>query len=153
MRIQRIAFSLLICIGAVVPFTGCSDDDQAEASVSEQQTEKLVGSWKVTAVTLDNVSQDGYDAFTMDITANTALGVNYTIVNNPDRSPWISVFGGRLFFDARDPAAYLIREDDVSVEYAVIDTALTMEFTYQEESEGGRTSGVSGNWKFIFTKQ
>ena len=153
MRIQQIAFSLLVCLGAAVLGTGCNDDDPAEASIPDQQIERLKGSWKVTAVTLDDVSQDGYDAFRMVISANMPSGANYTIDNNPDRSPWLSAFGGHLFFDPRDPAAYLIREDEVSIKYSVSATVLTFEFTYHEGNEGGRISGVSGEWKFVLEKE
>jgi hypothetical protein len=87
----------------------------------------------------------------MGIMPNTATSVSYTISYSPDRSPWISASGGRLFFDEPNPAIYLIREDEVNIQYAVTDTSLIMEFTYQEE--GGRTEGVSGNWKFTFSRQ
>ena len=151
MNIQRTIFLIFISAAATILFTGCSDNDKNDPSVTEQQIEKLKGSWKATAVTLDDVAQSGYDAFTMGIMSNTAASVSYTISYSPDRSPWISASGGRLFFDERNPAIYLIREDDVNIQYSVTDTTLIMEFTYQEE--GGRTEGVSGNWKFTFSRQ
>lgn len=151
MNIQRTIFSIFMSAAATILFIGCSDNDKNDPSVAEQQIEKLKGSWKATAVTLDDVAQSGYDAFTMGIMPNTAMSVSYTISYSPDRSPWISASGGRLFFDEPNPAIYLIREDEVNIQYAVTDTSLIMEFTYQEE--GGRTEGVSGNWKFTFSRQ
>lgn len=143
---------LIMLLSGILICTGCGSDDETGASVTEQQIEKLKGSWKATTVTLDEVPQDDYDAFTLAISANTATSVHYAITGNPDNSPWISEFGGRLSFDERDPAAYLIREDDVSIQYSVTGTTLVMEFTYEDESAGGRLASVSGNWKFTFSK-
>jgi len=136
----------------ILCYTGCGSDDETEASVTEQQIEKLKGSWKATTVSLDEVAQNEFDAFTLAITANTATSIHYTIAGNPDYSPWVSEFGGRFTFDERDPAAYLVREDDVSIKYCVTATTLVMEFTYEEESEGGRQASVAGNWKFTFER-
>lgn len=143
---------LIMLLSGILIYTGCSSDDETKASVTEQQIEKLKGTWKATRVTLDDVQQDDYDAFTLAITANTATSVHYAITGNPDYSPWVSEFGGRFSFDERDPAAYLIREDDVSIQYSVTGTTLVMEFTYEDESAGGRQASVSGNWKFTFSK-
>ena len=143
---------LTILLLAMLCYTSCSSDDDTEASVTEQQIEKLKGSWKATTVSLDEVAQNEFDDFTIAITANTAASVHYTLTGNPEYSPWVSEFGGRFSFDERDPAAYLIREDDVSIKYSVTETALVMEFTYEDESAGGRQASVSGNWKFTFSK-
>ncbi|MFD1001353.1 hypothetical protein ACFQ21_18645 [Ohtaekwangia kribbensis] len=145
-------YILMILLSGMLIYTGCSSDDEPEASITEQQIEKLKGSWRATTVTLDEVQQDDYDAFTLAITVNTATSVHYAITGNPDYSPWVSEFGGRFSFDERDPTAYLIREDDVSIQYSVTGTTLVMEFTYEDESAGGRQSSVSGNWKFTFSK-
>lgn len=143
---------LIILLSAGVLYTGCSSDDETEASVTEQQIEKLKGSWKATTVTLDEVQQDDYDVFTLAITANTASSVHYAIAGNPEYSPWVSESGGRFSFDERDPATYLVREDDISIHYSVTETSLVMEFTYEQEAEGGRQTAIAGNWKFTFSK-
>jgi hypothetical protein len=143
---------LIILLIAVLFYTGCSSDDETEASVTEQQIEKLKGSWKATTVTLDEVEQDSYAAFTLAITPNTKSSVHYAIAGNPDYSPWISEFGGRFSFDERDPATYLLREDEVSIHYNITETLLVMEFTYQQGLEGGRQAAISGNWRFTFSK-
>lgn len=143
---------LIILMTGALFYTGCSSDDEVEASVTEQQIEKMKGSWKATTVTLDEVQQEEYNAFTLAITTNTASSVHYAIAGNPEYSPWISEFGGRFSFDERDPAAYLVREDGVSIHYRVTETSLVMEFTYQQEEEGGTQSAISGNWKFTFSK-
>lgn len=143
---------LILLLATALLYTGCSNDDETEASVTEQQIEKLKGSWKAATVTLDEVQQDDYDAFTLTITGNTISSVHYAIAGNPEYSPWVSEFGGRFSFDERDPSAYLVREDDVSIHYSVTETSLVMEFTYDQESEGGRQAAISGNWKFTFSK-
>lgn len=143
---------VLILLTGILCYTGCNSDDETGASVTAQQIEKLKGSWKATTVSLDETQQDAFTDFTIVITANTATSVYYTITGNPDDSPWISEFGGRLSFDERDPASYLVREDGASIHYTVTGTTLVMEFTYGNESAGGREAGVNGNWKFTFTK-
>lgn len=142
---------LIMLMTTALFYTGCGSDDETETSVTEQQIEKLKGSWKATTVTLDEVPQDDYDAFTLAITDNTASSVHYAIAGNPDYSPWVSEFGGRFSFDERNPAAYLVREDEVSIHYSITETSLIMEFTYEQKSEGGRLSAISGNWKFTFS--
>jgi hypothetical protein len=144
--------NLMMLLFGILCYTGCSSDDKTETSVPGQQIEKLKGSWRVTTVSLDEVEQSEFDGFTLAIMANTGTSVHYVITGNPDYSPWISESGGRFSFDERDPASYLIREDDLSIQYSVTATSLVMEFTYDDASAGGRQASVSGYWKFTFSK-
>jgi hypothetical protein len=144
---------ILLFVAALVQ-TACSGDDNSSRTVAEEQSEKLTGRWKATTVTLDGATREGYAeaVFTLSpLTSGTNL--SYIIEENPEQSPWRASSGGRLFFDAQDPAKFLTREDDVSISYEVTETTLVFEFTYAEPSTAGRIGGIVGEWNFTFTKQ
>ena len=145
---------LVLVAGMALIFTACGDDDEGNNSLYSEQIEKLSGTWKATDVTLDDTQQPGYQDFTIKLSGLPGgEGLGYIITNNPEFSPWISAYNGRLIFDASDPSKHLIREDDVAITYDLSGTTLTLSFVYNEEDAGGRVSGVTGTWKFTFEKQ
>lgn len=138
----------MMCICAA-----CSDDDKEGASIIDKQIGKLAGTWKAVSVSMDQTYPEGYEEFELTIVKmDGSKGLNYLIANNAFSSPWISVTTGRFTFDSTEPDKYLIREDGVKITYTVSETSLTMSFMYDEESSGGRISGVTGMWDFTFEK-
>lgn len=133
-------------------FSGCGSDDD-EKSETDQQIEKLNGTWKATSVKYQGTDVTDYTNFTITITgAAGSKSVGYTTSGRPSGklSPWNST--GTFQFGAK-PATELIREDDVDIAYSVTTTALEMSFNYEGEGHLGREQSIGGDWVFQFTKQ
>lgn len=130
----------------------CDGDDGGGSSLIDAQIQKLTGSWHVTSVKADDVARGDFEDFILSITPLAShQKLSYVITENPYVTPWPSTATGHFTFYAAQPDKFLVREDDVLVEYAVSETALTMRFTYQGD-EGGRIAGVGGEWEFVFEK-
>lgn len=146
-NIGRIIF--LSALVSLATLFSCSDSDDGEPAAA-QHVKKLTGEWIAETVTFDGVAQDGYDNFTLRITAagETAL---YSATGSPPRAPWLLT--GTLTPHKNNPEAQLVREDDVPISYTVSSTELTMDFVYIDATAGGRSKSVAGDWRFLFKKK
>jgi hypothetical protein len=150
---MRPKYSILIFVSVLTYLSvGCSEDKEPVKSVAEEQSEKLTGRWKVTSVILDNAALASFQETRFSIAALTPnTNLSYVIENNPLYSPWAAPSGGRLFFDAQEPSRYLLREDDIRIDYTVTATTLVMKFSYT--APAGRVGGVDGTWEFVLEKE
>jgi hypothetical protein len=143
----------LLLVGFLLLLANCSDDE-TKPSVAEEQMAKLKGKWKATSVKVDNDEQEDFDGFVLTISpVEKTEKLLYVIENNPPSSPWTSVTTGALTVNADNPTELLIREDDVNIYYVVSENTLVMNFVYTDPGDGGRVSGISGDWVFSFERQ
>ncbi|MCW5909769.1 MAG: hypothetical protein KIT62_01785 [Cyclobacteriaceae bacterium] len=146
-------FSLLMLGMIPLLYSGCKKDDPVKP-ITDQQIEKLNGSWKATEVKADDILQDEYDDFVLTFSGDAGNKfLEYTPEGRPFVSPWPE--SGTLLFDDADPQRVLHRDDDVVITYEVTNTTLTISFDFSEEGyiNNGRTSGITGEWEFKFSKQ
>lgn len=147
----------------LVLLTNCGGDDGDERSINDIQLEKLVATWNISNVTLDNVNRTtDYPNFKLTISGTpgaTSFGYNTTGrgVNNPWPSSGNWRFGSNVetqierIDDSGNPNDP--NDDDiVDITYAVTDTQLTLNFTFTGTGFPARTSNVNGDWVFTFTK-
>jgi hypothetical protein len=147
--------SILILAGLTAFYMGCDGGENSKKSETDEQIEKLNGTWNATTVTLDGTTP-ALDHSDFSITISGSAGndqVNYTVTGRPEGpSPWNS--SGIFTFDASNVKQKLIREDDIPVSYSVTDGTLVLDFTFSGTPyDAGRVSNVSGNWHFEFAKQ
>ena len=145
--------SLLLVVAIGFSFTGCKDDDDKK-SETDQQIDKLNGTWKASSVKYQDtdVTSD-YSNFTITLTAAAgAKSIGYSTTGRPSGKlgPWAG--SGTLQFGAK-PSTELVREDDTDIVYAVSGTSLEMSFDYTGQGSMGRTESIGGDWEFQFTKQ
>jgi hypothetical protein len=145
--------SLLILVSATVFFAACDKGDPAEKSEKEVQIEKLVGEWNISTVTKDGAAQTAdYTGFKITFTKSSSDAISFTTANRPagKATPWDA--NGTFTF-GNPVATVLLRDDDVTVQYNVSGTSLTL--TLEDYSGLGytaRPASVEGDWVFTFTK-
>ncbi len=144
----------LVVFGVLLSYTGCKKKKGDPEPITDQQIEKLSKPWKVDAVTLDGVLQNGtngtsdYTNFTITLSGTKGTtSIGYTTTNRPSLSPWAS--SGSFTFDATTPETKLIRDDTVPVTYSVSDIQLQTSFQYNGIGFS-RVSAVKGQWVFMF---
>jgi len=145
--------SLLLVVAVGFFFTGCKDDDDKK-SETDQQIEKLNGTWKASSVKYQgtDVTSD-YSNFTITLTAAAgAKSIGYSTTGRPSGKlgPWTA--SGTLQFGAK-PSTELTRDDDTAITYTVSGTSLGMDFDYSGDGHLGRIESIGGQWSFQFTKQ
>ncbi len=139
---------------------GCGGKSTDPDPVEKVQLARLSGTWTISSVTLDNDSRIS-DFTNFKLTLNGIFKDSspkgpypYSVAGSrPSNNPWPSS-GGTWSFET-DPSKNLVRHDnpDLNIDYTLSDTQLTLSFNYSGAGfAGGRTSQVSGNWVFTFTK-
>ncbi|MBL7856848.1 MAG: hypothetical protein JNM57_04100 [Cyclobacteriaceae bacterium] len=158
MKVVARIFSLLMLLATMVFYTNCDGDDPKK-SETDTQLEKLNGTWRI--INASNVTQDGaappfsYVGFTLTINGTAgSTTFAYTATERPEVSPWPA--NGTFTFGS--PVAEKLTRNDsgdpIQITYSVTATGLIMTFPYSGTGfAGGRTSSVSGPWRFEFTKQ
>jgi hypothetical protein len=156
MKLVSRILTLLVLASATVFYSSCGGDDDNAKSETDQQLEKLNGSWVIQAP--GDVTQDGDAppfAFTnMTLAINAPAGsttFNWTATGRPELGPW----DAQGTFEFGDPvASKLKRNDQVSINYNVTDTKLIMTFSFSNSAGyPGRTKSVEGDWSFEFAKK
>lgn len=151
--------SLIVLAGIVTMCINCKPkNDPTPDTVEKQQINKLLGQWDVTGVQDDNGARTDFMLSVMTISGTYAQdGGSYPfsfVGSFPDLSP-MPKSGGSFKFG--DPAtSKLIRNDDVTMDYALTnsDKNLKISFNYQGTGfNGSRINQVKGNWTFTFTKK
>jgi hypothetical protein len=142
-----------ICTICIVALMSSCDDHENEESILQQQISKLTGTWKATEAEVDDTRAEGFENFALTISPITGREkLSYILHGNPPSSPWISLTTGSLRFDEGNPDELLVREDGVVLDYVVTEASLTLRFQFSDPDTGGRFSGTSGNWQFVFEK-
>lgn len=142
------AVFLLVLLG----LQSCKDSsDPVPVTEPEQEIlQKLAASWNVSSASLDDVSQDGYTAFTLTLKEDKT----YTVSGAPKNSPW-PAFG--IFSFGNDISSVIVRDQGTinatTISYQLTENQLNFTFTFSGDGfVNGRTSGVEGEWKFEFQK-
>jgi hypothetical protein len=153
---MKIAVRILsiFVLGALTMFyVSCDGNEPAKKSETDQQIEKLNGTWKVTDATFEN-NPPTLDQTGMTITLSGAVGdknMSYTVANRPTGpSAWPA--SGTLTFGT-NPLQDLVREDGVNITYTVSGDVVTLDFNFDKTPYNARTSSVSGNWKYTLARQ
>jgi hypothetical protein len=160
MKILIRTLSLVVITSFGFFFIGCGGKNTEPDPVEKVQLAKLSSTWTISSVTLDNNSRiSDFTNFKLLLAgafnASSPKGpYQYSVAGSrPSNNPW-PPSGGTWSFGA-DFSKDLVRHDnpDLSISYTVTDAQLTLTFNYTGNGFiGGRTSQVSGNWVFTFTK-
>jgi hypothetical protein len=127
--------------------SGTKEDPAAE------QAKKLVATWTVSNVT-DPASAPQAQWTGLTLTVNgTKDGGSYTTNSNTltrDNATSVWPTSGTWAFDGTN-IGDVVRSDGVTAEiFSLTTTGLTLKFTL--EGFASRTTGINGNWTFVFTK-
>jgi hypothetical protein len=156
MKITRI-FSSLVITAVILFISSCGPDPSTERPIEEVQLEKLVATWKIKEVKLDDVDKtNSYANFQLTISGTPGAGsFGYTRSALTIDSPWPK--SGTWTFGA-NPETQVIRDsgtDKLDITYAVSSdgTQLQLNFDFSGVPyPAGRISNVIGKWVFTFTK-
>jgi hypothetical protein len=155
MKYSSRVLSLLALVSMVVFFAGCDKGDDNKKSTTDQQIEKLKGTWEATSVTYQSSEQADYADFTIKLTGdNGADGLDYTITGRPSGKigPWPA--SGTLDFGSPVTSQFIRSGDGLEIEYQLTGaTVLTLSFNYTGEGEMGRVDEIGGDWVFTLQKQ
>jgi len=148
--------SMFFPVFLALALIGCGGDDEEERPIQEIQLEKLTATWKVSEVTLDNVSKKtDYNNFQLVLSGNAgSTSFGYSTTGRPSNSPWPQ--SGTWVFGT-SPETQITRDsnsstDRLDVTYSVSDTQLQISFTFSGTGYPARTANVKGQWVFTFTK-
>ena len=154
MKLTVNIFVLVALSAALLTFSGCKPGTDPAPSDEEVQFGKLSKTWKATSVKKDEVvDKTGYNDFTLKLTGTFgASSFDYTTTGRPALSPWPS--SGNWVFDT-DALTSIIRDkgnttNELKMTYAVTETTLKLNFTYNGAGVTGRTSNVKGVWVMDF---
>lgn len=151
-------FSLFLVVGAGAFITGCGGDDPSK-SEEEVQLDKLRGTWTIQTVDNDDVDRtDEYPDMTLSIAGTYTEGGIYNYTSDasdwPSVSPWKDIDSWK--FKSGSVSSIIVRQNDLQeMTYSLSnsDQVLTITFNYSGTGfANNRTSSVSGNWSFTFTK-
>lgn len=152
MKLLTRILSLAILVSGTLYFTACDDGEGEKKSEKEEQIDKLVGAWNVSAATYDGEDQmDDYGVMQIAIARASADALTFTVTGRPEKlTPWPA--SGTFTFGS-PVTSKLIRDDGVEITYAVSGNNLTFTMeNYSGTGYEGRTSTVAGDWVFTFDK-
>ncbi|HLT73521.1 MAG TPA: hypothetical protein VKZ68_00505 [Ohtaekwangia sp.] len=152
MKLLTRILSLAILVSGTLYFTACDDGEGEKKSEKEEQIDKLVGAWNVSAATYDGEDQmDDYGVMQIAIARASADALTFTVTGRPEKlTPWPA--SGTFTFGS-PITSKLIRDDGVEITYAVSGNNLTFTMeNYSGTGYEGRTSTVAGDWVFTFDK-
>ena len=153
MKNNKMAYSLLIIyilIMTVLIFTvGCSS--KVQPSMEDQQLQKMLGTWKATSVQVDGTDiTDQYTDFTLTIFKNG--NTKEMVATNPGYAFYAGV--DVWVFASSSQASKMIRSSDgIEMNIQFNQSTLTLTFNVPQPSNGGRVSGMSGNFTFNLVKK
>jgi len=102
-------------------------------------------SWEVS-----EVIKDGYDVtIQFDGFVLTIGEFTYTTVNGLE-SAW-PTSGSWSFYN--NDAATILRDDDTVIDVGISGGELTLEFSVNDLSTGGRLKGINGNYQFVMVSE
>ena len=148
--LKKLLFAIAI-IMMVLALVDCkSKGEDPGPSDQDLQLEKLTAAWTCTAATRDDVNQDGYTNFKLNISGTAGSdSFGYSASGRPSLSPWPA--SGTWKFGS-NTMSELLRDSNIPVSYSVTDTELQLTFTYSGSGFNGRVSEVEGQWVFKFSR-
>ena len=158
MKLVSRILSLLVITGLAAFIVGCDGGDDPKKSDQDVQLSLLNGTWNATESVTFNGSQPALDHKEFVLKINAQPGdeiMSFTVENRPTGpSAWPA--NGTFSFGA-NVKTDLLRKDsggDVAISYTVDKNSLVMKFTFTGDAyQAGRTSSITGDWVFEFTKQ
>ena len=160
MKILTRTLSLVVAVSFGFYFIGCGEKNTEPDPVEKVQLAKLSNTWTISSVTLDDNSRiSDFANFKLTLLGafndSSPIGpYQYSIAGSrPTNNPW-PPSGGTWSFGV-DPSHDIVRHDnpDLNISYTVTDVQLILTFNYTGDGfAGGRTSQVSGDWVFTFTR-
>ncbi len=143
----------------LVFLAGCSKEDEPK-SLSQQQLEKLSGTWNLTSAN-DGTDRNDFVGVVLTIpgtfnNSNPLGPYTYTFTGTfPNPSPWPET-GNWSFVEGEEGTTFIRNADDVAVTYVVADHSLQLSFTYDgagyDGGVFGRGASVDGSWTFEFER-
>lgn len=161
MKITLKALTSLIALVVLLTYSSCDKNSTPAPSVEEVQLGKLNSTWKLSEATLGTPAvskKSDYANFQLVLsgTVGNADGFTYTTTGRPANSPWPAngnwVFGSSPETDIiRDPKK---TADVLPITYSISADGKTLQLSFSFNGTGypARTSVVTGNWVFTFTK-
>lgn len=152
----RLPFFLLTLVWIAI---GCGEDEP-KPTVQELTLPKLVKTWTLTAITLDNVNKktaNEYNNFKLNLSGVYAKATpdaeyNYSVSGRTQLSPWPA--SGKWKFDTTSPETTIVRDkgtdNELQMTYKVTDISLEITFNYQGTGIAGRSTVVKGQWVMTF---
>lgn len=148
--------SLLVLVGFSVFFSSCGDDNNKKDSDEKKQLNKLKFSWTISSAKLDGTDRTGdFTGLQLSISGDYKQdGGSYAYSftgKRPNPSPWPS--SGTWKFGSPATTQIIRLDDNVTMNYAVTDSQLTISFACATcDFAGSRVNQVNGQWEFVFTK-
>lgn len=151
MVIKSLPIFFLIATGL---WAGCQEEEKRLCDCP-QQAEKLLGTWRMKDVTLDNVSKKiEYKDFTMEISWSDEQGeFIFTVGGNPTLSPWPG--SGRMKFGSNMDQQIIVVDPQSDVSYSVTpeQLELSMACMCPKDYEPGEIHvPLMSTWVFTFTR-
>jgi hypothetical protein len=154
MKLVSRIFSLLLITGLAAFFAGCGGDDDPKKSDQDVQLGLLNGTWNASVVEFQGSAPAiNHDDFVLTIVAKAGEdAMTYTTDRPSGPSAWP---GSGTFTFGSNVKTMLIRGgDNIAISYTVDNNSLIMDFEFTGDAyDAGRTSSVTGDWHFEFTKQ
>ncbi len=153
MKVLRI-LSLVAITAVLLTYAGCKGKDPDPEPIADVQFDKLKKTWKMTTVSLDGTDKTA-DYPNFQVTLSGTKGTppfDYSTSGRPSLSPWPA--SGKWDFGTA-VETQMIRDkgtpDELSIEYVVTESTLTISFNFTGTGYNARTGVVSGDWVFNFT--
>lgn len=153
--------SLLILLVVTTFYVGCKKDDDEKETEEQVQLNKLKGVWNLVSAN-DGTDRTGdFTNLKLTLEGNYVEGgtYNYSFTGTrPDPSPWPA--NGTWKFGT-NKSTEMIRDpngtNEIAMTYQVTATDLIISFNIPDGSSGwpggtSRTTSVTGNWSFTFSK-
>jgi hypothetical protein len=154
MKLVSRILSLVLITGLATFFAGCGGDDDPKKSDQDVQLSLLNGTWNAATVQFQgNPPSLNHDDFVLTINAQPGDEVMSFTVSGRPTGPSAWPANGTFEFGS-NVKTQLVRGDQVAIDYTVDKNSLVMEFEFTGNAyDAGRTSSVTGEWRFEFTKQ
>jgi hypothetical protein len=153
MKVLRI-LSLISITAVLLTYAGCKGPDPDPEPIADVQFDKLKKTWKINTVSLDGTDKTA-DYPNFQVTLSGTKGTppfDYSTSGRPSLSPWPA--SGKWDFGTA-VETQIIRDkgtaDELSIEYVVTESTLTISFNFTGAGYNARTGVVSGDWVFNFT--
>ncbi len=159
MKIASRILSLMVITMIATFYMGCKKDDPNKKTEEETQLEKLRSAWMLVSANDGQNRTADFPNLIMTLSGNFVQGgiYDYSFTGRrPNPSPW--PVNGKWKFGT-NKSTQMIRDpggiSETAMTYQITDTNLIISFNVPDGSigwSGSRTSSVTGNWTFTFTK-
>jgi len=146
-----------LILGLIVAIISCKKSDDDGIDNTQLVQDKLAGTWVVSSVDLDNISEtDAFANFQIELDANLGFTSNSTSIQRLP-NPWAETGSFTLPDQVADVNNILItRNDGAAMLFTFSDDSnvtLAFNFSATNVGSGGRVEAVEGDWVFSFVKK